>query len=238
MSTLPYYILKLLVMKKFVLVLVLLFGFCGECLAEEIEYEGEVSLGAEFLDGDILKISVLVDGKETPLIGGAFHLDFDELKLAFLRYDPGEFFERGGDPFYMVQDRGGKLFFGVTLRRGDSFPVGDGRVSDFYFQILEDEAFSFVFENGVLSNLDVVRQDLKNVLWEDLNVGRGEDGEVIFLSGDEMKGSLVGIFGSRGFSSYVLPGSFVLCGFLCAGLLIFFIKKHEKKGTGISVNFK
>ena len=62
----------------------------------------KVFMTSEFLDSDLLKISVNTADIEQPVLGLAFHLSFDPQKLHFLRYDPGEFLETGGDPFYLV----------------------------------------------------------------------------------------------------------------------------------------
>jgi len=122
-------------------------------------------------------------------------LSYDPEVLGFLRYDPGSFLERGGDPFYLVSamagpggEEIGKIVFGETLRRGDQYPVGDGLIAGFYFQELSSDvrdgtgSFKFEFENGVVSTLDTVRQDIDGVLFERLEL---EYLEVSVLSGSE-----------------------------------------------------
>lgn len=133
---------------------------------------GTVRMSGDFLDGNLLRVSVEVEAMAAPVLGAAYHLNYDESKLAFLRYEPGEFFERGGDPFYLVKDdeMAGKLIFGETLRRDDNFPMGDGQMVNFYFQILDESKFVFAFEHGVISTLDEVRQDLDQVNWEGLEL--------------------------------------------------------------------
>ncbi|MBL4694744.1 hypothetical protein JKY72_05235 [Candidatus Gracilibacteria bacterium] len=135
---------------------------------------GVVKMQAEFLDSDLLKIEVLVSDMLTPVLGSAFHLKFPFEDLAFLRYEPGEFLENGGDPFYLVKAEGSEVVFGETLRRDDNFPLGSGVLVSFYFQILEEKGFSFEFDRGVVSTLDSVRQDLDNIVFEDLFVERVE----------------------------------------------------------------
>ena len=136
----------------------------------------KVSIKGFFLDHDIVKISIFAANMQTPVLGLAFHLNYDSETLAFLRYDPGDFLEKGGDPFYLVSTAAtttanattGELIFGETLRRDDSFPIGNGEIASFYFQELDfsQEKYSFEFENGVVSTLDTVRQDIDNVQFE------------------------------------------------------------------------
>lgn len=134
------------------------------------DYAGIVSMKEEFLDGDILKISIVSEEMLVPILGMAFNLIYDKEKTAFLKYEPGNFLERGGDPFYLVKNEEDeeKIVFGETLRKNDSFPLGEGKVADFYFQILERDGLEFSFANGVVSTMDTVRQDIEKILWENL----------------------------------------------------------------------
>lgn len=138
------------------------------------EIMGSVYIEQEFLDGDILEISVFARDMAMPVLGLAFHLKYESGKLKFLKYEPGEFLERGGDPFYLVQNSEEKseIVFGETLRRNDSFPLGEGLISVFYFQIVEQDALNFSFENGVVSTLDTVRQDIDKIVWENLRLDK------------------------------------------------------------------
>lgn len=136
---------------------------------------GSVSGTAEFLDGDILKISIALADIAEPVIGLAFHLKYDQTALGFLRYDPGDFLERGGDPFYIVHNdaENSAVIFGATLRGDDSFPVGDGTATHFYFQILNElPSFDFGFERAVISGLDSTRQDIAQIDWQDFAATR------------------------------------------------------------------
>ena len=142
-----------------------------------------VSMKWEFLNHDILKLSVRGQGFEIPILGASFYLKFDPDALAFLRYDPGGFLERGGDPFYLVTEAAksgeplGRLIFGETLRRNDNFPIGDGDFVHFYFQEIapgDEIKYELKFENGVVSTLDTVRQDIDQVLFVDETFGRGD----------------------------------------------------------------
>lgn len=133
---------------------------------------GKVFMDAEFLDSDILKISTKAGDMTSTVIGLAFHLNYDSEKLAFLRYEPGDFLEKGGDPFYLVKNDKSKLIFGETLRRNDNFPLGDGEIASFYFQIIGGTQWQFNFEKGVVSGLDSTRQDIDKIEWEDLHVDK------------------------------------------------------------------
>lgn len=188
-------------MKKILILIagVLLFMFClGSSFAYDFEEDDifgndgnefdvfdpddEITNGSMYmrglrLDSDIFQIKISAKEMTTPVLGIAFHLLYEDEKLAFLKYEPGEFLERGGDPFYMVtaDPTLNKIIIGETLRRNDSFPLGDGVVATLYFQILEDEPFDFKFENGVISTLDVVRQDIDKIAWEDFLFVKNDD---------------------------------------------------------------
>lgn len=133
---------------------------------------GRVFMEGVFLDHDILKISVNISEIQTPVLGIAFHLEYEPELLSFLRYDPGSFLEEGGDPFYLVQNETDKLIFGETLRRNDGFPVGEGVIAVFYFQQMDTEnpVYKFIFHNGVVSTLDTIRQDIDHIEFEDLEL--------------------------------------------------------------------
>jgi hypothetical protein len=133
---------------------------------------GRVQMLPQFQNGNLVRIEVKVADLLSPVLGAAFHLNYDVDSLAFLRYEPGDFFERGGDPFYLVTGENGVIIFGETLRREDEFPLGEGSLVVFYFQVLKEGKTELRFEKGVLSTLDSVRQDLINVTWEDLILDR------------------------------------------------------------------
>jgi hypothetical protein len=109
--------------------------FCEDEAIEQDEYTGKIYMEGEFLNGDLLKLSVSSDDMVYPIIGIAFHLVYDSQSLAFLKYEPGKFLERGGDPFYLVKNEEGKIFFGETLRRDDNFPIDGDVIADFYLRM-------------------------------------------------------------------------------------------------------
>lgn len=190
---------------------------------------GKIHMKGEFLDGDLLKISVLAEDLESPVLGLAFHLNYEGSKLAFLRYVPGTFLERGGDPFYLVSKDAAKekLIFGETLRREDSFPLGGGQIVDFYFQIIEESSYNFKFDRAVVSILDTVRQDLDKVEWQDLILDREHpEGIIENDSGDfgrELNSSGIAM---ATVIKMALLGSFSAC---AAAYLILMIRNREEK---------
>lgn len=217
-------------------------GNSGETLDEIVEegdYIGTVYLEGEFLDGDILKISAFVEDFNVPILGMAFHLPYEGDALTFLKYEPGDFLEKGGDPFYMVSidEIEKKVVFGETLRRDDNFPVGGGRIVDFYFQILEEGSHFFEFVNGVVSSLEVVRQDLDPVEWQDLSIARSDDYELVLgITGDDYSNSNTsGNIGKYNFENLFIMACLLL--FFIASIVIV-VKKYRRKLQRPYVNFK
>lgn len=134
--------------------------------------QGVVDMEAEPLDHDILKISLMSIDMAKPVLGLAFHLDYEDKKVKFLKYVPGDFLEKGGNPFYLVQndEKKKEIIFGETLRRGNKFPSGDGKVADLYFQISKKEPMNFHFKQGAVSTMDTLRQDIDKIVWNDLSL--------------------------------------------------------------------
>lgn len=208
--------------------------------AEEAFSTGIVRMESEPLDGDILKISVLAEEITTPVLGIAFYLNFDQESLAFLKYEPGDFLERGGDPFYMVKNKDGKIIFGEVLRRDDNFPLGKGTIVDFYFQILDRKDLSFEFERGVVSTLDTVRQDLNEITWENLYIdkdgkeksGGFPEGAISTIHSSDLEAKIPDVS-----SKFWIVGLIILA---IGGLLflVIFVKKQGNKRHINSVNFK
>lgn len=247
-------------MKKFIIIfLVLVVSFLGiertgkaeeytewweddsgvaESSEEVADNLGRIYMTGEFLNGDLLKISILSEGFEVPVLGVAFHLDYEEEKLTFLKYEPGRFLENGGDPFYMVSNSdSGKIIFGETLRREDSFPVGGGLMTDFYFQILEEGEFSFIFENGVVSTLDVVRQDLDKVEWQDLSIVREDESQIIL---DSRNGEFLSSVSTKNAGSFRIEHAVIafLLAVIVGFCVIVMAKKYRRKSQMSYVNFK
>lgn len=224
-------------MKKFIylLIIFLLFNFGNSIAYGEEANIPSVSLNGEFLDGDLIKISAVANNIIDPIIGAAFHLLYENEKVAFLKYEPGEFFETGGDPFYLVQNNENlnKIIFGETLRRDDVFPTGSGKIANFYFQILDGENFNFQFENGVLSTLDTVKQDLSQISWEEINLDKSTN-QTLFSAG--IRTLVPSLENNKSFplSSILL----LIFAMICSILFIVFIKKRGDKRPESYVNFK
>lgn len=207
---------------------------------EEAQASGIINMTGEFLDGDILKISVSAQDMMTPILGFAFHFTYEKEKVAFLKYEPGEFLENGGDPFYLVQNKenSGEIIFGETLRRDDDFPQGNGIIADFYFQILDnsdDLVYAFTFSNGVVSTLDTVRQDLSDIEWKNLDLKRSDVSETIYPSvpSGESNSFLISLFHLG--TSPIFPIFLIVAALVTAAGLISFIQKKRHRAF---VNFK
>jgi cohesin domain-containing protein len=196
--------------------------------AEEYdEYMGVVILEGEFLNGDILQVGVKAENLLSTVLGISFHLKYESEKLEFLRYEPGEFLERGGDPFYLVQNIDGEVVFGETLRRGDNYPIGEGEIVKIYFQIIDDGVFAFNFERGVISTLDIVRQDLDRIDWQDSEISREMNiSEIAYASVQNSINKDV----SSNSMKFLLP----LASICAAFVIILWIRKSKRR----LVNFK
>ncbi len=216
-------------MKKTIIAfMALFFSFSGVVGAESLS-DGRIFMNGTFLNGNILKIDVLSEDLSTPVLGIAFHLNYDSDFLEFLKYEPGEFLERGGDPFYLVSPgKLGEIVFGQTLRRDDRFPIGGGDVASFYFEIIEEANFHFSFDRGVVSTLDVVRQDLSNIKWDDYSIQR------------PLKKSYASVVDSGAESGNSIQQLFTMIAISVFSLLfaVFVIKKYGDKRHGTYVNFK
>ena len=201
----------------------------------KMENTAALYLDGEFLNGDLLKISVVADGFDEGVLGTAFKLDYPVAQVAFLKYEPGEFLESGGDPFYLVKDAGDRLVFGQTLRRDDQFPDGGGRVVDFYFQILEERDLSFEFVEGVVSKLDSLRQDLDAVEFRGETFVRDDTEELVEISNDISGLEISESTTVSGFGNYM---TWVALAVLVASFGLFISKSSQKKSTKTYVNFK
>lgn len=208
---------------------------------DEIDVEGSEIMGTvhmqeEFLTNDLFKISVLAEDLASPVLGAAFHLSYDPSQVAFLKYEPGDFLEKGGgDPFYLVKDAGAKLIFGQTLRKEDSFPLGNGRLVDFYFQVLAKDKFAFKFSNGVISSLDTIRQDLDHIEWKDLLLDSTNTSQLQGAFNTDGSNLKTNSLNDLSFSPML--AALIIGAVLVAGSLIFFLRKQEKKKRHVICQF-
>ena len=187
---------------------------------------GSMYMEGTKLDGDLFQLSILSKDLTTPTLGIAFHVLYEKDKLAFLKYEPGDFLEKGGDPFYLVKNdvSGDKIVFGETLRRNDNFPIGSGLITNVYFQILDGDQFNFEFKNGIISTLDTVRQDIDKIVWENLSfdkniesTGISDLGKISALNTEEFS-----------ISKFWIVIGMVTLAIPLAYLIISFIKTHSK----------
>lgn len=189
---------------------------------------GTVYMKGETLDGDIFKLSILTKDMTTPVLGIAFHLGYQKDKLAFLKYEPGDFLERGGDPFYLIKNviESDEVVAGETLRRNDSFPLGEGKILDIYFQVLSGKTFDFEFKNGIVSTLDSVRQDIDQIAWENFTFDPNPTTKV--ATNENLKSSTFNI-GKLNLNQILTALAVLITAAISSFLLISVIKKHEFK---------
>lgn len=214
-----------------------------ESLKEEIPEKvsaGTIFLSGNLLDKDILKVQARAASIQSGVLGISFHLKYEGEKLKFLKYEPGTFLEKGGDPFYLVKndEKNNKIIFGETLRRDDSFPASSGEISSFYFQIEKGDEFELKFEKGVVSTLDTVRQDIDGITWQDKKITKknGDQNDYTktsaeYSEGNSLNDSTIHLSNRAGIVSVIF---LVLLSTL---LLVRLIKRNAKK-VSASVNFK
>lgn len=215
-------------------------AFSNDVFVDSEDVLGTVFMEEEFLDGDLLKISVKAKNMMTPVLGIAFHINFEKEKLLFLKYEPGDFLERGGDPFYLVKNLPDEIIFGETLRRDDKFPLGEGTIMNLYFQILEWDKFNFTFENGIISTLDTVRQDIDKISWQNLLLDKKDNIRLAgsFENDAALMNSLQLNSNNSNFSMRNILPIFLILIIILLLFIMFFIKKKGNKRHIQSVNFK
>lgn len=206
-----------------------------ENIDDDVIMNGRVYIEIEHLDHDILKMTVKCEGIETPVLGTAFHLEYQNNLLHFLRYDPGTFLEQGGDPFYIVSDNDGKVIFGETLRRDDNFPSGEGDIVSIFFQkdasYSDESVIEFKFKNGVVSGIDETRQDIDKINFEDFSSVKNEVVEVADLATETQASILTTNVSELDFQHYmlgVLSTFGVIFLVLASVILIKYIKASRK----------
>ncbi|EKD63886.1 MAG: hypothetical protein ACD_51C00157G0003 [uncultured bacterium] len=125
-------------------------------------------------DGELI-VEIKALDMTIPVIGMAFDLYYDPYIIEYESYEEGEFFERGGEPIYMVaedvDEKGRKIISGVTLRRIDSQVDDMGLIMSFHFKILKRENIMLKFDDAVISSLEEgARVDLTNIEWTNANM--------------------------------------------------------------------
>ncbi len=139
---------------------------------------GTVWMDGNFINQDLYKLSVNAKDIGNSVIGVAFDLRFEGENLLFLKYEPGDYLEKGGDPIYLVKSdqADSKIVFGESLTRDDKFPTGSGEIANFYFQVKGGVSYdaiknnlTFSFNRGVVSTFKEIRQDLDQIEWSGLS---------------------------------------------------------------------
>ena len=99
----------------------------------------------------------------------------------------------------------------------------------------EDKVFIYIEAHGSSGQKGTdYDQDIDEILWEDLSIMRGDDGEVLNFDGDGFSRVK-----NEGFDiSRFFPWLVVILGAGASGFLYFFWRKQEKKRPEASVNFK
>ncbi|MBI4975145.1 hypothetical protein HZC20_00560 [Candidatus Peregrinibacteria bacterium] len=201
-------------------------------LIDALEPAGKIYMQQEKIDKDIFKISVLAQDFAEPVLGLSFHLIYENDKASFLRYEPGDFLEKGGDPIYLVKNNSTNhsIIFGETLRKNDNFPVGKGIIAYFYFQVLDNsENLLLKFYNGSVSGIDSTKQDIKHIYWQNLDLN---------LKENPLNYSSLSVIDS--YEKLSLPYKVLVVFVFCFSLIsaYFLAKNHRKKRADTYVNFK
>jgi hypothetical protein len=140
---------------------------------------GKINTEITYLKNDLLQLDIFAQDFQVPVLGVSFQLQYSE-NLKFISYEPGEFLEIGGDPFYLVKDREDlqKVIFGSTLKSEDFYPMGSGLIASIIFEDQDSsKTTSLVFNKAVVSTEDEVRQDLDYINWQNIEIN--EEGEII-----------------------------------------------------------
>jgi len=209
---------------------------------------GRIFIEKKFEGDNSLKISVYAEDVFSPVLGVSFHLKYESDKISFVKYDAGDFLESGGKPFYLVKNspEKHKIYFGETLKKGDSFPTQGGKIVDFYFKISDyaktgisdsnatigksgdtnDPDVSkilFSFSNGNVSTMDNGAEKISNIEFKNSEVNLSEK--------DGLSQTIASVFGNFDFMKNklflgVLLGMAIFGGVTLALFLAF---KYGKK---------
>ena len=117
--------------------------------------------------GNIIKLTIRAKDISEKIIGIGFTMLFLPTAVEFKKFQPGDFFERGGKPLYLVRDAPGLgVVVGTTLTRNDNFQSGSGTLISLYFHILRPQNPVFAFSRTVASTLQKgARKNLRTVEW-------------------------------------------------------------------------
>lgn len=205
--------------------IILIFAGLGATSAAEIsDLRTGVLMKGKVLKDDKIKVDVEIKGVLTPVLGTAFHLNYDD-NLKFLKYAKGDFLEKGGKPTYLLKNNQEfrELIFGQTLKKTDDFPLDDGKLVSFYFTVKEKAGeYRFFFDRGVVSALNNGRKNIQGIYWRNLT-----------LKSAEVKKGLWHNFNwnflnSRNFIYILIAGLIVIAG---GSFILFYLRgdHHQKK---------
>lgn len=112
-----------------------------------------------------IEVSIYAQNIDKKLLGVGF--DFNFKNAEFINYSHGDFFERGGEPVYMVKlsKNRSRIISGITLKRGDILQNGSGQIISFYFNARKTDG-DFAFSNPVAATIEnSARKDIRDIKW-------------------------------------------------------------------------
>lgn len=138
-------------------------GISGIYLAQNLINGGKISL-AQRENGKYHVATVEAEMLREPFFGTAFHLNYDPEQLEFHHYTLGDFFS-SKTPITLINDKGGKVIAGLSLKRGEIIESSEGALVHFYFVKREKykQSPALYFSNTVFSTFKKERKDINSV---------------------------------------------------------------------------
>jgi hypothetical protein len=144
-------------------------GISGIYFAQSILCGGEISLAHRENEKYHVVTAEAANLRE-PFFGTAFHLNYDTDQLEFHNYTLGEFFS-SKTPLTLINEKGGKVITGLSLKRGESINNKEGPLVHFYF--LKGKKYkpdpAVYFSNTVFSAFEKERKDVNSVKFEPIS---------------------------------------------------------------------
>lgn len=97
----------------------------------------------------VANVNINVD---QPILGAAFHLNYDPEYLQYLGYQEGDFFEQ--TPIHLVKAEEGTIYVGVSLHKNQLLQAGKGTLLKITFKPLQDGKTQLAFTDTTLSTLE------------------------------------------------------------------------------------
>lgn len=148
---------------------VLAIGISGFYFAQNLINDGEISL-AQRENEQYHVVTVEAEKLREPLFGIAFHLNYDPHQLEFHHYTLGDFFS-SKTPITLINDKGGKVITGLSLKRGEKIEADKGMLVHFYF--LKGKKYesdpALYFSNAVFSTFEKERKDVNSVKFKPIS---------------------------------------------------------------------